>query len=168
MPREYATAELATRFAEQLVAGYNVDPDITWLLDYTEIHILAHANPDGRKMAETGQSWRKNTDRDDSCNVPSSWGVDLNRNSSFKWKMGGSSANACDLTYHGPAMKSEPETQAIEDYATAIFGDQRGPNDTDVVPATTAGLFISLHSYGGLVLYPWGWTTTASAQSRAT
>jgi len=157
--REYATAELATRFAEQLVAGYNVDPDLTWLLDYTEIHILAQANPDGRKMAETGQSWRKNTDRDDGCNVPSNWGVDLNRNSSFKWKMGGSSANACDLTYHGPAMKSEPETQAIEDYATALFADQRGPNDTDVVPANTAGLFISLHSYGGLVLYPWGWTT---------
>ena len=157
--REYATAELATRFAEQLVAGYNVDPDITWLLDYTEIHILAQANPDGRKMAEMGQSWRKNTDRDDGCNVPSNWGVDLNRNSSFKWKMGGSSANACDLTYHGPAMKSEPETQALEDYATTIFGDQRGPNDTDVAPTTTPGLFISLHSYGGLVLYPWGWTT---------
>jgi len=157
--REYATAELATRFAEQLVADYNVDPDITWLLDYTEIHILAQANPDGRKMAETGQSWRKNTDRDDGCAVPSSWGVDLNRNSSFKWKMGGSSSNACDLTYHGPAMKSEPETLAIEDYATTIFADQRGPNDADAAPATTEGLFISLHSYGGLVLYPWGWTT---------
>ena len=50
--RELATAEVATRFAEQLVARYGVDPDVTWLLDYNEIHILAQSNPDGRKLAE--------------------------------------------------------------------------------------------------------------------
>jgi carboxypeptidase T len=31
--REYATAELAIRFAEQLVEGYGTDPEATWLLD---------------------------------------------------------------------------------------------------------------------------------------
>ncbi|MDQ3249098.1 MAG: peptidase M14, partial [Chloroflexota bacterium] len=158
--REYTTAELATRFAEQLLAQYNIDPDVTWLLDYTEIHIIAQANPDGRKRAEVGSSWRKNTDNDDGCSAASSWGTDLNRNSSFKWNMGGSSTNACNLTYHGSAMVSEPETQAIEAYAASIFADQRGPSDTDIVSATVPGLFISLHSYGQLVLYPWGWTTT--------
>lgn len=80
--REYATAELATRFAEELVAKYNVDPDVTWLLDYFEIHIIPQVNPDGRKKAETGLLWRKNTDNNDGCNTSSSWGTDLNRNSS--------------------------------------------------------------------------------------
>ena len=47
--REYATAELATRFAELLVNNYGIDPDITWLLDYTELHLIPQANPDGRK-----------------------------------------------------------------------------------------------------------------------
>ena len=65
--REYTTAETATRFAEQLIAGYGTDPDITWILDYTEIHIVPQANPDGRKRAEAGASWRKNTNNTDGC-----------------------------------------------------------------------------------------------------
>ncbi|MBK8047966.1 MAG: hypothetical protein IPK16_13020 [Anaerolineales bacterium] len=83
--REYATAETAARFAERLVNGYGVDPDITWLLDYTEIHIVTQSNPDGRKRAESGFLWRKNVNNQDGCSFSSAIGVDLNRNSSFKW-----------------------------------------------------------------------------------
>ncbi|HJW90038.1 MAG TPA: M14 family zinc carboxypeptidase [Anaerolineales bacterium] len=157
--REYATAELATRFAEGLVADYGVNPDVTWLLDYTEVHILPQANPDGRKKAETGLYWRKNTDNDDGCSSSSSWGVDLNRNSSFKWGLdnSGSSPFACSETYRGPSADSEPETQFIQSYVAALFPDQRGSNDSDAAPADTSGLFITLHSYGRWVLFPWGW-----------
>lgn len=158
--REYTTAELATRFAEELVAKYNIDPDVTWLLDYTEIHIVPHANPDGRKNAEAGQLWRKNINNTDSCALPSLWGTDLNRNSSFQWNTGGSSSYACDLTYHGSDAASEPETQTIESYARSIFPDQRGPAESDAAPADTEGIFITLHSYSELVLFPWGYTTT--------
>ncbi len=38
--REYTTAELVTRFAESLVAGHGVDPDVTWILDHHEVHLL--------------------------------------------------------------------------------------------------------------------------------
>lgn len=144
--REYATAELATRFAEELIAKYNVDPDVTWLLDYVEIHIVPQVNPDGRKKAETGLLWRKNTDNNDGCNNSSSWGTDLNRNSSFRWNNGGSSSNACNETYRGPSAASEPEVQVIQNYASSILLDQRGPNDSDAAPATAQDLFISLHS----------------------
>ena len=58
--REYATAELTTRFAEQMVDDYGIDADTTWLLDEHEVHLMLHANPDGRKQAEEGLSWRKN------------------------------------------------------------------------------------------------------------
>ena len=159
--RELATAELATRFAEHLVTNYTLDPDITWLLDYTELHLISQANPDGRKLAEAGSLWRKNIDSDDGCTISSSWGVDLNRNSSFKWNQcatsGCSSSNACQPVYRGPGPTSEPETQALEAYVSSIFPDQRGPLDTDPAPDDATGLFISLHSYGEWILFPWGW-----------
>ena len=159
--RELTTAETATRFAEYLVANYGTDPDITWLLNWAEIHIIPQANPDGRKHAETGQYWRKNVDNDDGCFLENYWGVDLNRNGSFKWnECGGfscSSGGACDETYRGPGPKSEPETQAIEDYVASIFPDQRGPSDTDPAPDDAQGVFITLHSYGQWVLFPWGY-----------
>ena len=163
--REYVTAELATRFAEALLAKYNVDPDVTWLLNYFEIHIIPQTNPDGRKLAESGQLWRKNTNNTDGCTQSTLWGTDLNRNSSFHWDDGGSSDFACDITYHGSGPASEPETQSIETYLRAIFPDQRGPNDNDPAPADAQGVFISLHSYGELVLFPWGFTMSPTPNS---
>ena len=61
--QEYTGAELATRFGEQLVENYGLDPDTTWLLDYFKVAIVPIANPDGRKFAEQGYSWRKNTNQ---------------------------------------------------------------------------------------------------------
>jgi carboxypeptidase T len=164
--REYATAEIATRFAEKLAAGYGVDPDITWLLDYNEIHIIPQANPDGRGWAEQGYSWRKNTDRPAICssdpnNAPYSYGVDLNRNSTFLWGTCGSgcsSSDPCSVIYRGESPGSEPEVQAIEAYMRSVFADQRGPNISDAAPVDTNGVFISLHSYGNLVIYSWDFT----------
>jgi len=155
--REYTTAETNTRFAEHLIANYGVDPDITWLLDYNEIHILPQANPDGRKIAEEGQLWRKNRNPTNTCNG-SSYGIDLNRNSSFQWGGVGSSGNTCSQTYRGPAPASEPEVQAIQNYVDSIFTDWRGPGINDAALANTEGIFITIHSYSELVLYPWGWT----------
>lgn len=161
--REYATAELATRYGEHLVNNYGIDADITWLLDHSEIHILPQVNPDGRKIAENGISWRKNTNPTNGCGG-GSYGVDLNRNSSFRWAgsgfNNGSSTDPCSFTYRGPAAASEPEVQTIENYARTLFPDQRGPSLSDAAPATTEGVFISLHSYAQLVLYPWGWNST--------
>jgi hypothetical protein len=156
--REFATAELATRFAQFLLENYDKDPDVTWLLDYFEVHISPHVNPDGRKIAEAGISWRKNTDNDDGCDDSTSWGTDLNRNSSFKWGGLGASTDPCSENYHGPSAASEPETQAIQNYIASIFPDQRGPADNDPVGSDASGVFITLHSYGDLVLFPWGWS----------
>lgn len=160
--REMTTAELAMRFAERLVADYGSDPDATWLLDHFELHLLPIANPDGRKFAEQGLSWRKNTDSPNACEYPN-YGVDLNRNSSFKWNgcTGSfcSSSDPCSPIYRGTAPASEPETQAIEDYVASVFVDQRGTGDNDAAPTDTEGVFISLHSFGQWVLFPWGWSS---------
>ena len=160
--REYTTAETATRFAEDLVAKYGVDPDVTWILDHHEIHIIPQLNPDGRTRAEAGASWRKNVN-DDFCSGSSFRGVDLNRNSSFLWNGGsGSSGNPCSEVFRGPSAGSEQETQAIENYMALVFDDQRGDDITDPAPPTTEGIFISIHSFSELVLYPWEATATDS------
>jgi carboxypeptidase T len=160
--REYAPAELATRFAETLLEGYGSDPDITWLLDYREIHLLLQANPDGRKQAEKGwigdYMWRKNTDANYCTVDPMRRGADLNRNFPFHWGGGGSSGDECDETYRGAASASEPETQAVINYLKSQFPDRRADDLTSPAPDNTSGLLIDLHSYGNQVLWPWGWT----------
>ena len=158
---EYATAELATRFAEHMVDVYGVDADATWLLDHHELHLLLHANPDGRKQAEQGLYWRKNRNRNHCPGVnptpPRGWsnhgGVDLNRNFAFGWGVDGDEP-PCSSDFHGVAAESEPETQAIAGYMRSLFPDRRGNADDAVAPLDTSGIHIDMHSYGGVVFWP--------------
>lgn len=83
--------------------------------------------------------WRKTRSPGVQC-----YGVDGNRNFDFNWGGTGSSANECSETYKGPAPHSEPEVQALVDVALA---EER------------IDLYIATHSYGNLLLYPWGHTT---------
>jgi len=167
--REYTTAELALRFAEYLITNYNSDPDITWILDQHEIHIMFQANPDGRKEAEAGYSWRKNTNENYCGATSTSRGADLNRNYSFYWNScyGCSSGNPCDDTYRGPNAASEPEVQAIQAYMRSIFQDQRDALLSSPAPTDVSGLFIDLHSYSRLVLWPWGMTSSTAPNGSA-
>jgi PKD repeat protein len=157
--REYATAELVTRFVESLVDNYGTDADATWLIDHHELHFMLHANPDGRKKAETGLSWRKNTNQNYCSVFPNYRGADLNRNFEFSWGCcGGASDSQCNELYRGPSAASEPETQAIQDYVRANFPDQRGPDPADPAPDDTSGVYLDIHSHGKLLLWPWGHT----------
>ena len=171
--REYTTAELVTRFAEWLANGHGTDPEATWLLDNFRFHFLLQANPDGRKKAESGLSWRKNTDTDNGVCSANAYGVDLNRN--FTWRFGtvsgGSSGNACDSTYRGPGAASEEEVQNVLRYvvgtqgsggtfAGGVLPDRR--TDTGTAPADYRGMFLDIHSFSQLVLWPWAYTTAAS------
>jgi carboxypeptidase T len=164
--REYATAELMTRFAEYLVNNYGTNADVTWMLDTQEVHLLLQTNPDGRKIAEAGSLWRKNNNTN-YCTSGSTKGADLNRNFSFEWNTGGSSANRCSETYRGPSAASEPETKTVQNYARSIFPDGRGPNLTDAAPASTPGLYLDIHSYSQLVLWSWGNRSTPAPNGTA-
>ncbi len=171
--REYTTSELMTRFAEQLLAGYGSDADATWLLDHHEFHLLLAANPDGRKRAETGLLWRKNENwLDGACsppNPPNNDGIDLNRNFPWGWnQFGGSDGDPCSDTFRGPLAASEPETQAVIDYVMQLFPDTRpGDSNDQTTPAAddTQGLFLDVHSFSQLVLWPWGGTELAAGNA---
>lgn len=152
--RELATAEIATRFAELILDNPDDDPDLAWLVDHREIHIIAQQNPDGRRQVEAGSLfWRKN--HNETVCTGGNEGVDLNRNSTVLWGAF-SSSSPCSDTYRGGAAGSEPETQAVEAYLATVFQRQRpGGGLNDPAPADAEGLFLSLHSFGELVLFPW-------------
>lgn len=165
--REYSPAELVTRFGEYLLDNYNIDADATWLLDYHEIHLLLQSNPDGRKKAETGLYWRKNTNNN-YCSGTNSRGADLNRNFEFQWGCcGGSSGDQCSEVYRGPSPASEPETQAVQNYVRSQFPDQRADPLTSPAPPDATGVFLDIHSYGRLVLWPWGFTDDQAPNNTA-
>lgn len=159
--REYTTAELVTRFAELLVSQYGVDPEVTWLLDYNEIHIVPQVNPDGRDIAEQPATrFKRKNDNELFCpqNGLETRGIDLNRNSTVLFSGSGSSGDACSDIFRGPSAASEPETLNIQNYLDSIFPDVRpGANDDLNTPAPedSPGLFISVHSFSELILFPW-------------
>ncbi len=166
--REYTTAELNTRFAEYLVQNYGTDADATWLLDHHEIHLVLVSNPDGRKQAETGLSWRKNVNQNYCGATSNSRGADLNRNFPFLWGCcNGSSGSQCSDTYRGPDPGSEAETQAISNYVRTIFADQRGDGLGDAAPDDATGIFLDTHSFSELVLWPWGTTNQDAPNGQA-
>lgn len=165
--REITTPELALRLLDWLIDGYGVNADATWLVDYHEVYIIPQVNPDGHQIVELGPYYqRKNANRTYGCSnqwPPTSstqYGVDLNRNHSYQWNTGGTSTNTCAQTYLGPAAASEPEVAQLESYILTLLADQRGPGPNDPAPENTTGIFITLHSYGELVLWPWGNVTT--------
>ena len=155
--REWAPPELNLRLAEYLLTNYETNADVKWLLDYNLIHLVLVTNPDGRLQDEANQSvlWRKNTNNN-YCGNSTNRGADLNRNYPYQWESGSSQ---CGETYSGASASSEPETVAITNYVASIFPDQKGSQPSDPVSELTAtGMFIDLHSYSGLVLWPWGYT----------
>ena len=139
--REHLSVEMPLRWARYLLTEYAAgNSRVKNLVDNRDIHIIPAVNPDGLEHdIATGkyQMWRKNR----RPNSDGTYGVDLNRNYSFKWGTGGSSASPNSDTFKGPTPFSEPETQAIRDYVEAH------------VNITT---LLSFHTFSKLILYPWG------------
>ena len=177
--REYTTAALTLEFAKTLLNQYQSNADVRWIVDWHEVHILFHMNPDGRKKAEQGISWRKNTNQNYCGPSSNNRGVDLNRNFAHFWNVTngqGSSSNPCSFTYRGAALDPgnpalgpdlEPETKSVQDYVRSLFVDNRGPFDTDPAPAYTSGIHLDIHSYSELVLWPYGHTNSTAPNALA-
>jgi hypothetical protein len=144
--REVMSSEMVMMLAEHLGQQYAAGtPDIVTLLDANEIYMVPIVNPDGFLYNEQtnpngGGMWRKNRRN----NGDGTWGVDPNRNYPYEWGCSwGSSGDPGSDTYRGPAPASEPEVQAM----IALV------NSHDFVTRQ------SIHTYGELTLYPWGYTT---------
>ncbi|MCL5960155.1 MAG: M14 family metallopeptidase [Chloroflexi bacterium] len=149
--REIATPEIAIRLAKHLLEDYGRDAEVTFLVNHRDIWIVPMVNPDGHFQVEQGSSMkRKNADTDTgSCYEPY-WGVDLNRNFPYGWGLDGSSSFPCDEIYSGPSPGSEPETQAL----------------MNLISANSFTFLMDYHSFGNLILWPWGYTSTPPTDSR--
>jgi hypothetical protein len=143
--RELMSVDVPLRFGEYLLVNYGIDPTITSRVDTREIFFIPMLNPDGHVYVENnhggswGSWWRKNR----RINADMSIGVDLNRNYDYEWGYDniGSDPEPSSWTYRGPSAFSEPETQAVRDF----------------VNTREFTMWLSYHSYGELLLYPWGY-----------
>lgn len=138
--REHLTNEMVLLFAVYLLENKN-NPDIQKYINKLDIYIIPMLNPDGVEYdIATGKYrwWRKNTN---TLNTNSVVGVDLNRNYDFNWCKQGASSSPNSDTYCGKSAFSEPETKVLRDF---------------MIKNKNIKTAISYHSYGSLVLYPWG------------
>lgn len=136
--REHLTTEVALGFAQWI--SDNIDEgEVKEYIAKRDIFIVPMANPDGVEYDIEGGRYkmhRKNTNR-----KYGAVGVDLNRNFPKSWNTTGASNNPRAETYQGPNPLSEPEAQAVK-----AFLDKH----------SNITILNSVHTFGGLVLYPWG------------
>ncbi|XP_065909435.1 carboxypeptidase O-like [Dysidea avara] len=141
--REWISGAVCGYIVNYLLENYGNNEDVTKLLDSLEFIFIPFVNPDGYAYTwSNDRLWRKNRRPGTPCD-----GVDLNRNYDDHWSENGSSNNPCSETYHGTGPESEPETQNTANYFK---------NQNAIIGA------IDWHSYGQLILRPYGWTSEDS------
>ena len=149
--REWVATEMSMRLMKYLTSNYGSDGRVTDLLNTTEVWVIPVANPDGYQYTFTKERlWRKNLrDNDGDGQITITDGVDLNRNFDSHWGYDdeGSSPIWSSGQYRGLSPNSEPETQAV----------------TDFIQDNNFKFVVSYHTYGNLILYPWGWQVKTSS-----
>jgi hypothetical protein len=152
--REILTVEMAVYMMDLLTDSYGSDSQITNLVNAREIWILPNVNPDGTEYDKTStgfRSWRKNRQTNAGSTAV---GTDLNRNWAYQWGCcGGSSGTTSSETYRGSAPESTTEVQVMANFVRSrVVGGQQ---------QITA--HIDWHSYGELILWPYGYTFNDTA-----
>ncbi|MCD6417470.1 immune inhibitor A [bacterium] len=148
--REVIVPEVLLYYMHWLCENYGTNPVATYLVNHREMWFITNVNPDGYirneiDHPEGGGMWRKNTrDNNENGIFETSYdGVDMNRNYDFHWGETGSSSYPGDETYRGPDAFSEPEIQGYRDF----------------VLSRNFSTNITYHSYSGMYLFPWGYTS---------
>ena len=143
--REWISTEVNRRLLHYFVDNYGKNADVTNLVNTSELWFLVVANPDGYQYTFDHQRlWRKNLhDNDGDGQITGNDGVDLNRNYDVDWGYDneGSSTQFSADDYRGTGPASEPETQAHQ----------------ALIDRLKFKFLITYHSYGPLILYPFGW-----------
>ncbi|GAA0999512.1 hypothetical protein GCM10009555_100640 [Acrocarpospora macrocephala] len=152
--REHLTVEMAIYLLNLLTDNYGTDSRITDIVNGREIWIMPDLNPDGGEYdIATGsyRSWRKNRQPNTGS---SAVGTDLNRNWGYQWGCcGGSSGTTSSETYRGPSAESAPEVKAVADFVRSrVVGGVQQIKST-----------VDWHTYGELILWPYGYTTANTA-----
>lgn len=153
--REPASLSQLILYMWHLLENHGSDAEATYLLDNMELYFVPCINPDGYVYNQTiapngGGMWRKNRRPNDD----GSFGVDLNRNYAQGWGFdnSGSSPNGNSEVYRGTGPFSEPETQVIRDFCES----------------REFRLTLNYHTFGNLLIYPWGYQPSFYTPDSAT
>lgn len=139
--REWISPATVTYLINEFVESYDDQPAHIQNVDW---YILPLSNPDGYEYTHsTDRLWRKNRG---GVGVGRCAGVDLNRNFGFHWGGQGASKRPCAETFGGTGPFSEPETMALRDFMDNT--------------AVKFYAYLTFHSYGQYILYPWGYDKT--------
>ncbi|EDW26335.1 GL26418 [Drosophila persimilis] len=139
--REWISPAAVVYLIDELVNNLADNADL--LMDYDWV-ILPVVNPDGyeyTQLSEETRMWRKTR----KPSSPDCIGTDPNRNFDFHWNEEGASEDPCDQTYAGSKAFSEPEAVVVSDLIHSY--------------ADRGKMYLTLHSYGPYILYPWGWSS---------
>ncbi|KAI1699618.1 zinc carboxypeptidase domain-containing protein [Ditylenchus destructor] len=140
--REWITPAVALHFINELVTN----PELTVLLENIDVYVLPSVNPDGYEYSRNSERlWRKS--RSGPRGAEGCYGVDPNRNFDFYWGYSGVSHDPCSEIYCGPEALSESECQHLTDFLL---------QHNDTIKA-----YVTLHSYGNLIIHPWGHKSNA-------
>ncbi|XP_055585997.1 carboxypeptidase B-like [Uranotaenia lowii] len=136
--REWISPATVTYIVHNMVEEWDDQPEYIKAIDW---YVLPVHNPDGYEFTQTyDRLWRKNR-RGSSFGLCA--GVDLNRNYGYKWGGQGASKQPCSDIFAGSGPFSEPETKAVQDFMQTSAANWKG--------------FLTFHSYGQYILYPWGY-----------
>ncbi|XP_032522986.2 carboxypeptidase B-like [Danaus plexippus] len=137
--REWITPPTVTYAIHKLVENVT-EPDLLENFDWI---LLPVANPDGYKYSfEKERFWRKTRSTDQHPTSRLCPGVDGNRNFNFVWNTIGTSNNPCSDIYAGARPHSEIEVRVVENIITEHLDN--------------ALMYLTMHSFGSYILYPWG------------
>ena len=163
--REWISPSTCSYIAREMVEN---SAEYKNLLETFDVYIMPSMNPDGYEFSRTkDRMWRKTRSVNPGFKCK---GTDPNRNWGYNWGLVGSSSNPCDgkeklrykvlVTlnfpsfiadrYRGTSAFSEPETSAVGSFILKRSEEIQ--------------LYLTFHSYGQMVLYPWAYDRLEHSQ----
>ncbi|NWW33293.1 CBPO Carboxypeptidase, partial [Panurus biarmicus] len=141
--REWISPAFCQWFVKEILQNYKTDPKISRFLQNLDLYVLPVLNIDGYIYSwEKDRLWRKSRSpyENGTCH-----GADLNRNFNSSWGSVGVSFNCSSDVFCGSGPESEPETRAVAQFIRS--------KKSDIL------CYLTIHSYGQLILTPYGSTT---------
>ncbi|CAE7015158.1 hypothetical protein CFE70_002626 [Pyrenophora teres f. teres 0-1] len=150
--REWITTMVVEYAAYQLLTS--TDSTTANFKNNYDFYIFPIVNPDGFAYTQTtDRMWRKNRQTTPSA---SCIGRDINRNWPSHWdQRGGASTSPCAEDYKGPSAGDGVETKALKAQLDSIAAGKG------------VMLYMDIHSYSQLWLYPYGYTCSGTVPNSA-
>ncbi|KAG9330803.1 hypothetical protein JZ751_022063 [Albula glossodonta] len=148
--REWIAPAFCQWFVKEILRTYETDEHLNLMLKNVDIYVTPVLNVDGYEvslanlnglLAFQTRLWRKTRSKFQNAECDC-YGTDLNRNFYANWGTVGISEDCCSQIYCGPRPLSEVEAQAVTDFV--------GSRSADIL------CFLTIHSYGQLILVPYG------------